>query len=191
MNLLDNPLAGLAILFGTIPLILMTGVLVVVQAGIVLFAPFAGLIAGRIAHKKGLSATRFSCIGFVYVLMLGLPWLFLVFGLNGRNVSGAHMRLAYKLVYGLWGISIAGLLGTYIAVGRHVAPFLLILLLASIGGWIVSWQSLNNYAVVSPSEWGDPNEGRVPYFRYVQPFAWGMLFIVLSIASGVYMLAAA
>ena len=162
---------------------------VIVVAGVVL-SPIAGLISGRLARRMGLNVTRFAVIGVVYSSMLGFPWLFLVFGMRGWNIPKLLIRMIYILLYAAW-LLLSVSVVLMIVLGSRMdsqsgLELVIVLLFAviSIIGWFVSLSILLRTGVASLSEWHSPEEGTIPYLRYIQPFACMILICGGSLTAG-------
>ena len=170
------------------PLLVGVPIAVIVVGGVVL-SPIAGLISGRLARRMGLNVTRFAVIGVVYSSMLGFPWIFLVFGMRGWNIPRLLIRMIYIILYAAWLLlSVSAMLMTVLSSSMDlqsglelvIVPLLAVI---SIIGWFVSLNVLRRTGVASLSEWGSPEEGTIPYLRYIQPFAFMILISGGSVAA--------
>ena len=66
------------------------------------WAPFAALICGLSARRKGLDVRRHALAGALYSALLFWPWVYFILRMNGRNAPSALVRLFYISVFGLW-----------------------------------------------------------------------------------------
>ena len=66
------------------------------------WAPFAALICGWRARRKGLGVRRHALAGALYSALLFWPWVYFILRMNGRRAPSALIRLFYISVFGLW-----------------------------------------------------------------------------------------
>lgn len=77
-----------------------------------LFAPFAGLICGFAARRRGLEFARYCIVGAVSCVFLVFPFVYLLLRLTGRNTPQALTAPVYIGLYALWTVTLAAGLGT-------------------------------------------------------------------------------
>ena len=69
-------------------------------------SPITGLISALIPYRKSLNVIRFAVVGAVvgavYSLMLGFPWLFILFGMMGWNIPRLPVRVLYGFLFAMW-----------------------------------------------------------------------------------------
>ena len=66
------------------------------------WAPFAALICGWAARKKGLDVRRHALAGAFYSALLFWPWVYFILRMNSRSAPSALVRLFYVSVFGVW-----------------------------------------------------------------------------------------
>ena len=92
--------SGLAFGIGT-PLAVLA-LLLLIPLGIV-WAPFAAVICGRIAHKRGLDlGDEYIKAGLASSFWLFVPWIYLVSRMRGKPLPHALVIAAYCVLFLLW-----------------------------------------------------------------------------------------
>ena len=176
MDELNNPI--IAVIFWLVlgPLIVLAIPIATIVVGGVVLSPVTGLISGLLARRRGLDPLRFAVVGVVYRLMLGFPWLFVVFGMRGWNIPRFLIRTLYFLLYAAWfWVAVMWAVAFFFDIGDYsnfAKARVTIGALTAIVGWFVSLAVLRRTGVGPLVEWGSPEEGIVPYAKYVQPFAF-------------------
>ena len=187
MDELNHPVVAIFFFLGIGTLFLLFAPAVMIVLGGVVLSPVAGFISRRLARRRGLNVRRFTVVGVIYALMLGFPWLFVVFGMRGWNIPRFLIRTIYFLLYAAWAwfsVMWAVFFFFDIADYSYFARARVILgAVTTIGGWFVSLAVLLRTGVGSLLEWGTPEKGIVPYARYVQPFAFMTLIPGGSLAA--------
>ena len=73
------------------------------------WTPFAALICAMSARKKGLDVRRHAIAGAVCSALMFLPWVYLIFRMNGIKIPDALVRLFYIGAFASWALGGAGL----------------------------------------------------------------------------------
>ena len=68
----------------------------------ILWSPFAALLCGLAARRKGLPAGQYARTGWSYSVQMLLPWIYLAALLSDRPPSAKIVRIGYRALYALW-----------------------------------------------------------------------------------------
>ncbi len=187
MDEMNHPIVAIFFWLGIGTLFLLFAPAVMIVLGGVVFSPVAGLISGRLARRRGLNLRRYTVVGVAYSIMFGFPWLCLTFGMLDWNIPRLLIRMLYVLLYVAWMCAcLMWVIFFFFVIDEEPSIIRLVIVSfgagASIIGWFVSLRILMKTGVGSLAEWGSPEEGIVPYTRYLQPFAWIMLSLTMAVA---------
>ena len=129
-------------------LLLILPIAVSALAGVgILWAPFAALICVAIARAKTLAEGPYARQGALCSALFLLPWVYLMFRLFGISLPSFIVKLAYGLLYCVWGIVLLHYLWLMpvLATDSPEADFpgwlltlTLILFLAGMPAWLLS-----------------------------------------------------
>ena len=84
------------------PLFVLLVPMIAIIGGDAVLSPVAGFLSALVARRRGLNVGRFASVGFVYSLMLGFPWLYLMLGMLRRDLPRFLILTVYILLYAVW-----------------------------------------------------------------------------------------
>lgn len=81
-----------------------------------LFAPIAGFKTSSIARHQHLSALRHSLLGMVSAALFIMPWVYLMWKMNGESMFNHFADIWHAALHISWFLSLAGALSFYVLV---------------------------------------------------------------------------
>lgn len=168
----------------------------------ILWSPFAALICGLAARRKGLPAGKYARTGWSYSVQMILPWIYLAAMQFGKPPSAKIVRIGYKALYALWAfliilsviafigalLSTNGVFGdanpdTYSSFGMYIPSMLI-----AIAGSVVNYLMLRKSLTDLRRKWREdrenpkPDERRYapPHEAYTRPFKLMPLGVALG-----------
>ena len=181
-------------------LIILLPILLII-AGI-LWSPFAALLCGLAARRKGLPAGKYARTGWSYSVQMLLPWIYLAALLSDKPPSAKIVRIGYRALYALWagviilsvGMFVGALLSrdgvfgdadpdTYRTFGMYIPSMLI-----AIAGFAVNGLLLRKSLRDLRRKWREDNENPKPDERryappheaYTRPFVLMPLGVALG-----------
>ena len=168
----------------------------------ILWSPFAALICGLAARRKGLPAGKYARTGWSYSVQMILPWIYLAALQFGKPPSAKIVRIGYRALYSLWAfliiLSVIAFIGallsrdgvfgdanpdTYRSFGMYI-PSMLIAIAGSVVNYLLLRESLRDLRRRwrEDSENPKPDERRYapPHEAYTRPFKLMPLGVVLG-----------
>ena len=67
-----------------------------------IWTPFAILISGLIARRKGLSSIRYALLSGMHAILFIFPWIYVTAGMYSRYPSRTIINIYYAVIYILW-----------------------------------------------------------------------------------------
>ncbi len=160
-----------------------------------LWAPFVGIISGRVARKRNAIGDWYGVAGTGYSALFLLPWIYLMFRLYDKNIFVSLILLVYVWVYLIWLALIAGYVGflyTEVFTSRHYAIELhglvpvmanhimwLAVVSLNIFMWIFSLYRLLRVHRLDRARLGDAPREVLPGGAYIHPFGYFMVSILV------------
>lgn len=168
----------------------------------ILWSPFAALICGLAARRKGLPAGQYARTGWSYSVQMLLPWIYLAALLSDKPPSAKIVRIGYRALYALWAFLITlsvvmfvgallsrdGVFGdadpdTYRTFGMYIPSMLI-----AIAGFAVNGLLLRKSLTDLRRKWREdsenpkPDERRYapPHEAYTRPFKLMPLGVALG-----------
>ena len=81
-----------------------------------LFAPIAGFKTSSIARRQHLSALRHSLLGMVSAALFIMPWVYLMWKMNGESMFNHFADIWHAILHISWFLFLAGALSLYVLV---------------------------------------------------------------------------
>lgn len=177
-------------------------VLLLAPAGL-LWAPFAAVICGLLAHLRNLDRGAYAAAGARSSALLLLPFFYVLARMLGTSIPVAVVRGAYVVFYQAWLVWIlveflllgdalwdAATLGDERAVPRAVFMLVLSLFVVPlhIFFWVLSVRMLIERNKYADESLGDPDP-ILPASVYIQSFAWifvGALMFGIYLMGGIF-----
>lgn len=166
----------------------------------VVFSPFAALGCARIAHRRGLGVWRYALAGGAYSIMLLLPWLYLVRGMEGKPVPSDFIKWAYYAVYALW-IALLISQGLFLFTPQEGGDWpplwddspitdqdrlfwslwwiLVAMIIASVTAFVVSLVTLRSRIAMAAKQPPDTQPDEIPHFVYIMPFSCVSVHLIM------------
>ena len=74
------------------------------QAFCIIWAPFAALICGLAARKRGLNVLQCMFIGAIYSALLFVPWMYIIRRIRNEQETAGAFAFDYDILFIMWGI---------------------------------------------------------------------------------------
>lgn len=95
-------------------------ILILLLVAGILWSPFAALICGAMARRRGLPAGRYARAAWSYSAQFLIPWTYLVAVLQGNPTNRQTSRIDYIFIYALWTVIALGAFGVFWGAFIHV-----------------------------------------------------------------------
>ncbi|MYE54713.1 MAG: hypothetical protein F4X34_05915 [Chloroflexi bacterium] len=168
-------------------------VVLLFQLFCIVWAPYASSTCAGIARRSRLDANRYGRIGFIYSVMLFVPWLHLKRRMQNRPYSFGTDSFDYTLLYILWlGVIAANAVILLMTVGREGwGIFQVVVVLAALAmgvpAWIISLRALLRRRSMDERPENMQADG-LPERVYIMPFVWtsaNILALPVMLISGI------
>ena len=172
------------VFFGAIILVPYYVAILLFQIFCIVWAPYASSTCAGIARRRGLDANRYGRIGFIYSVLLFVPWLHLKRRMQDMPFSFGTNSFDYTFLYLLWlGVIAANAIVLLMTVGIEgwgIFQVALILAAAALGvpAWILSLRALLQRRSAQGEESDDKRADILPERVYLMPFVWASVNIL-------------
>ena len=152
-------------------------VVLLFQLFCIVWAPYASSTCAGIARRRRLDANRYGRIGFIYSVLLFVPWQHLRRRMQNRPFSFGTNSFDYTLLYISWlGVIAANAVILIMTVGREgwgifQGVVVLVALAMGVPAWIISLRALLRRRSLDERPENMQADG-LPERVYIMPFVW-------------------
>ena len=128
-----------------------------------LFAPIAGFKTSSIARRQHLSALRYSLLGMVSAALFIMPWVYLMWKMNGESMFNHFADIWHAALHVSWFLFLVGALSFYLLVADVRLNWAAIAYIGTLLACLAMWAwtlvyYIKNGGFSRRERWLDPEE---------------------------------